>query len=165
MLTLRCTAKLLRRLGATPAADEISPSTMLGDWYANLLFARPAQLVLCVSERTLLPVLLPARPIHTLPIRFAGAVCDVLSLLGASADAVRDERRAMGEIAVGRTASKRVLGSMNDFTQMLDAYIGHTTDLAWISLHLADSPCSPIDMDTPRRITLARFAGRSGVVH
>ena len=59
MVTLRCTQKLLRRLEVTdkPAA----PTPVLGDWYANILFSRPHQLVLCVSERSLLPVVLLAK--------------------------------------------------------------------------------------------------------
>jgi len=49
--TLRCTAKLLTRLKAQLTAVPTAPSTWLGEWYANLLFTRPAWLVLCLSER------------------------------------------------------------------------------------------------------------------
>lgn len=89
----RCTAKLLARLKTPPAAAPAEPSTRLGDWYANRLFTRPAHLVLC--ERTLLPVLVAAREL---------------------------EERAMADMAVGRTSSKRVLGSMNDFAWLVDGY-------------------------------------------
>lgn len=70
MITIRCTQKLLRRVHPT---DEPRPSTTrLGDWYANLVFARPEQLVLCVSERTLLAVvvLLDAETVESPPPRY-----------------------------------------------------------------------------------------------
>ena len=45
MFTLRCTRKLLKRLGATPSSAAMAPSTVLGDWTANLLYTRPTPLV------------------------------------------------------------------------------------------------------------------------
>ena len=32
------------------------PTTRLGDWYANLLFTKSQHLIVCVSERSLLPI-------------------------------------------------------------------------------------------------------------
>jgi hypothetical protein len=61
VFTLRCTKKLLARLGASPALDDVEPTTRLGDWYANLLFRPGGQVVLFVNERTLLPVIVKAR--------------------------------------------------------------------------------------------------------
>lgn len=160
MLTLRCTTKLLRRLGHTAAAEPAAPSTRLGDWYANLLITRPEQLVLCVSERTLLPVLVPARPIGTLTVRFPLAVLEMLRAIGVPGDAIRNEERTMTDVAVGRTASRRVLGSMNDFAWMLDAYRATISSLPQLALRLADTPCGPLRMETPRRATLALFSGQ-----
>jgi hypothetical protein len=39
MVALRCTHKLLRRLRKTPADDAPVSSTLLGDWYVNVLSA------------------------------------------------------------------------------------------------------------------------------
>jgi Domain of unknown function (DUF6933) len=158
--TLRCTAKLLTRLKVPLTTAPIAPSTRLGDWYANLLFTRPARLVLCVSERTLLPVLVPARELETLLPRFRRTVSDVLEAIGVAEHAVRDEEREMVDVAIGRTASKRVLGSMNDFAWMVVGYLEGTTSLLDISLRLAETPCSPLEMDTPRRTTVALFSAR-----
>jgi len=49
MFTLRCTRKLLRRIGATPSSEAIAPSTVLGDWTANLLYLWPQRLVLAMN--------------------------------------------------------------------------------------------------------------------
>lgn len=52
MLTLRCTQKLMRRLKVPTKVGTHAPTTVLGDWYANLIYARPQQLVLCMNERS-----------------------------------------------------------------------------------------------------------------
>ena len=80
MFTLRCTGKLLKRLGRPDEASPAVPSTRLGDWYAHLLFTRP-QIVLCVSERTLLPVLIPAADAASLVPRLRDAVGTMLRAL------------------------------------------------------------------------------------
>jgi hypothetical protein len=54
MMTLSCTRKLLDRAGVFTKAETAPPTTVLGDWYANLLFTRPQQLILCMNERSLL---------------------------------------------------------------------------------------------------------------
>src|SRR5207245_6167044 len=61
MVVLRCTRKLLRWLREKPVEDAAASSTLLGDWYANLLWVYRKPLILAVSARTLLPVLIPAR--------------------------------------------------------------------------------------------------------
>jgi hypothetical protein len=81
MFTLRCTAGLRERLVETEKIASAPPSTRLGDWYAHLLFTRP-QLVLCVSDRTLLPVLVPARESRLLVPRLREAVAQMLGALG-----------------------------------------------------------------------------------
>ena len=160
MFTLRCTAKLLKRLHVEPALPATPPSTRLGDWYANLLFTRPAHLVLCASERTLLPVLIPARDIGSLLPRLREAVSDVLRALAVPEEAIRDEQREMQSAIVGKTASRQVLGSMNDFVTMLEAYRGPITStplLLDLALRLAETPCGPLRMNRPRDETVRLF--------
>ena len=57
MFHLHCTKKLLDRIKPEIAAAGQS-DTALGSWYATALFWKP-QVALLVSERTLLPVLMP----------------------------------------------------------------------------------------------------------
>src|SRR5437870_8688700 len=117
MFTLRCTARLRKRLGTTEDTASAPPSTKLGDWYAHLLFTRP-QLVLCVSDRTLLPVLIPARDGSLLVPRLRETVVQVLRALGVPEVAVAAEEEAMMEAVIGKTTSRRILGSLNDFVRM-----------------------------------------------
>jgi hypothetical protein len=42
VFTLRCTGKLLRRLGATPSSEVVAPTTVLGDWCCTEDEARAA---------------------------------------------------------------------------------------------------------------------------
>lgn len=144
MFVMRATAKLLRRLGS--ADPSPGPSTgRLGDWYANILFVRPTQLVLAVSARTLLPVLLPAKPAADLPQRLVIGVEEMLRALSIPEEAIARELAEMRECRVAKTASRQVLGSMNDFAFMLEAGWREEETLLAKSLFLAQTPCSPID--------------------
>ena len=149
MFTLRATGKLLKRLKVRPNPSPPRPTTALGDWYANLLYVDRQQLVLCVSEVTLLPVLLRARGDEPLGARLAGAVSEMLSALGVPDDAVRREISEMNDVTVAVTANRAVLGSMNDFTNMIHAYWGPNATLRDIALKAAEAPCGPLDMTTP----------------
>jgi hypothetical protein len=115
MLTVRCTAKLLRRLKVRPEATSESSSTRLGEWYATILSVRPAHLILLVNEPTRLAAVLPARGISTLAMRIPAAIAEILRELGASDETIDLELRAMAEIRFDRTASRSVLGTMNDY--------------------------------------------------
>jgi len=71
------TRKFLERVGE-PARTEVGdPTTVLGDWYATVLFWKP-QVGLFVNESTLLPVLMPFAPVATVIDRFPVALATVL---------------------------------------------------------------------------------------
>jgi hypothetical protein len=55
MLTIRCTRKLLRHLEADVTSETELPTTIFGDWYANVFFTKRRRLIIAISERTLLP--------------------------------------------------------------------------------------------------------------
>lgn len=142
MATLRCTQKLLRQLRADPPSDDVPPANRLGDWYANALNIGRSRFVLCVSERTLLPVILPAREYRTLPARLLPEIVWMLERIGVSSEIAEAEMGAMKPVTIGRTKSRVVLGSMN---VMGDEAYYHLTDprripdLRGTSLRLADS--------------------------
>jgi hypothetical protein len=118
-------------------------STKLGDWYANLLFTRPIRLVLCVSEKTLLPVLLPARDLAGIGKRIAPAVAEMLRAIGIPEKEITSETSAMEPVVFARTASKRVLGTMNNFAYMLGFHLEGGDTPFEASLRLAQTPCTP----------------------
>jgi hypothetical protein len=116
--------------------------------------------VLAVSNVTLLPVLLAAAPFKTVTSRLPEAVGPVLHALRIDKQRIDSELAAMNESVVAPTNDRRVLGTMNDFDRMLEAYLDGRP-LVDVALHLADAPCRPIGMESPCGATLALF-GQAG---
>jgi hypothetical protein len=167
MYTLRCTRKLLKRLGAQPSSESVAPATVLGDWYANLLYTRPQHLVLAMNERSLLCVLVPAAPGDQLGRRLRDAVSELLLAIGLPAAAVTAEAAAMESMAIGVTANRRVLGCMNDAVVQLEACPrGRTGDLLLrdAELYLTENIYSLTGYQTPRLRALELFEVSSGAV-
>jgi hypothetical protein len=69
VVTIRCTAKLLARVGATQ--EVTGPATnALGDWYACPLALGHQRFVLLISEHSRLPVLMAGRDLRHLADNF-----------------------------------------------------------------------------------------------
>ena len=148
MMTLRCTRKLARRLIVTPGAEVQQPSNRLGDWYANVLNIGHKRLVLCVSEKSLLSLVLPARDLRQLPSRLPGAVGSVLERLGVPPAVVEAEVAAMLPISVGFTRNRSVVGSMVDLgwqAVFLLAPAAARPPVADLELALAAVPCLQLE--------------------
>ena len=159
MFTLRCTSRLMKRLGASLAASPAETTTRLGDWYANSVHVGRRQFVLCVSEQTLQPVVLPAAPIATLVPRLRVGVAQVLAAVGIADEDIANENAAMDDVVYGKTANRQVVGIMVDFASALELYVGDTPSLLEVSLRLAETPCSPLYKThvSPDRATVAMF--------
>ncbi|HKO47140.1 MAG TPA: hypothetical protein VJV79_05420 [Polyangiaceae bacterium] len=157
MFTLRCTGKLQKRLKVRPARSPPPSTTRLGDWFANLLYTKPQQLVLCVSAKTLLPVLVLASGAAPMEDRLREGLSEVLRAIGVPNAAIQAELLQMETVMIAATASRTVLGSMNDFVNML-SFDPPGLPLLARALSLAESPCSPIGMDSPKRATVELFA-------
>jgi hypothetical protein len=76
---------------------------------------------------------------------------------GADNGASTLDQHAADEYRTDKTANRQVLGSMNDFAWLLEAYLDHGDALLEASLRLADAPCSPLKMDRPKDITREVF--------
>jgi len=159
MTTLRCSAQLLRRMG--PVATEVSPSGQLGDWYARIVATRPRHLVLCTNERSLLCVVVPLAPQHTLLDRFVEAAQHRINQIAAPAHARMKERAALADVRLGRATNRSVIGSMNEFTYAIDAWFEDRSgdDLEALGLWLCDTPCSPLSTAWPWREAELLLAG------
>jgi hypothetical protein len=134
----------------------VRSTTRLGDWTANLFFIGRQQIVLAVNNTTLLPVLLPIAPNKTFPPRFTAAAGEMLMALGVDRQEALAEMAAMGECIVAPTNSRQVLGVINDFGKAIGWYLEGRT-LPEAALHLAETPCGPLKMESPRRATRAFF--------
>jgi hypothetical protein len=85
------------------------------------------------------------------------AICDVLRGLGVDPQKIEAEMHTMSEHTVAATNDRRVLGSMNDFTNLLESYLDGRP-LVEVALHLAEAPCSPLGMDRPRDVARKAFS-------
>lgn len=157
MFTLRCTRKLLRRLGAKPSSEVVEASTVLGDWYANLLHLRPQQLVLGMNERSLLCVLVPAAPIGSLGERLRAEVGGLFTDIGVPSPSVAAELVAMEPMAIGATVSRAVLGCMSDAVFQLSHRRAPGVSLRDLGLQLAENIYSLTDYQDPRDRALELF--------
>ena len=163
LYSLRCTKKLLTRIGLEPGRETPAPTTLLGDWYANVLFAKPQHVVLCISERTLLPVVVPARQPGGLPQRLEAQLGPLLQVLGVRSEAIARELDQMREHRFASTASKSALGSLNDFMYHLSWHLKANPErsLAEHALQLSEIPCKPLEYAMPREATAALFHASS----
>lgn len=156
MVTLHCTVRVLKRF-RFKVADDLPPSTtVLGSWYANLLNLGRQRYVLCVSARTLLPVLVPARN-SEFPARLGVYVAAVLTDLGVPQPAINEEVHQMEVVDVGRTQDRSILGVMNDFARMAPYHDAHDSPIE-ISLWLGDTPSGPLDYASPIARTCEAFS-------
>ena len=144
MMLVRGTRKFLDRVGPPGTGDQVADG-VLGDWYANALFWRP-QTALFVNERSLAPVLLPLAPAATVLDRFPAAFARVAVAIGVDRAVLDVELATMQTHALAKTASRRVLGVMNDFAQLAQHHRQQhdDVDLVDLSLWLASVPCSPL---------------------
>ena len=181
MMTLRCTGKLLERMNLPGGEDAGSssrtdtapqsalPTTALGDWYATILFTRPAHLILAVSERARLCLLLPARELDTLTPRFRAEVQALLRRIGASEKEAEREAREMSPLAFGPTkvisqsgasVNRSVLGSMNDFTRMVKVSLQlREWTLRDLAEQMCETPCGPLGMRSPNEVARELLRG------
>lgn len=113
--------------------------------------------MICVSERSLLPVFVEAKDFSSFEARFRAAVRLVLECVGAAASSIENELREMSTIAIGTTQSRSVLGSMNElsFLARYSMELRPQSDLIRLASELADTPCSALRYETPKSMTLA----------
>lgn len=166
VFSIHATKKLLDRVNrpALPAVSE--PATILGNWYANVLFWKP-QVALLVNERTLLPVLMPLAPAATLSDRFPEALGRVLEALGVAPAFIEAEISAMADARYAKTANRSVIGIMNEFKYLAEVYRAHRDfdDLVALAVKLSRTPCGPLykRLVSPDRELDALVAGWSEV--
>ncbi|MFV1963299.1 MAG: hypothetical protein ACC658_15885 [Acidimicrobiia bacterium] len=145
MFSICTTKRLLDRVNRPVLPVVSEPATILGNWYANVLFWKP-QVALLVNERTLLPVLMPLAPAVTLLERFPEALQQVLEALGVIPAFIEVETDAMAEGLYARTANRSVIGIMNEFKYLAETYRRHRglDDLVALAVELSETPCGPL---------------------
>jgi len=161
MVALRCTAKLLARVGAPQEVTE--PATnAFGDWYACPLALGHQRFVLLISEHSRLPVLMAGRDLKHLADNFPEALMKVLWGLGLPAAVIQRELEATREAVIAKTNSRSHLGTLNDFSNMLRWQLHGQEDLDLVqeAIELAHTPVRPLwPLGFPDKVTRQLLAG------
>lgn len=146
MVVLRGTRKLLTRLQTRPEAEPGRSTTMLGDWYADILFTDRQNVLLCISEHARLPIVISARDLGTFPSRLAAALAAVLTELSIPRPLVERELDGMTTAQFATTASRSLLGTMNDYAIAVTWALAEEPGLSLhrLSVRLADTPVGPM---------------------
>ncbi len=144
MVILRPTRRLQPLLPITPGSTGES-DTALGDWYANRIIVDRQPLVLLVSATSLLPIVVPARDVRSLPRRLPHLVRRRLQALDVPDALIRAEVHAMADVVTRPTTDRSVLGIMVDFAKGA-AYFREPgqwdeTVLPEVEAWLAKTPC------------------------
>ena len=158
MFNLRCTKRLLHFFDVKPEPNPQAPTTALGDWYANLVSLEFAgDMIVFANERSLLSVAIPLSAgldLKSVPELFRGRVANLLYLLNIPVADIERELAEMDEIRFAKTASRKVLGSLNDICFHYDAHVenrykGKPLNLSEIELNLADLPSKNLPLVFP----------------
>jgi len=91
MVVLRCTQQLLRRLKRFDDPPPDASTTLLGDWYGNVIRMGRRHALLFISEHSRLPVPIPVRQANRLAVVFPDAVCAALAGVGVPQSAIDRE--------------------------------------------------------------------------
>ena len=122
MPLIRCTQKLLKQLG-TPKAELVEKAQdqgLLGDWYASLFRLDRRKCILFTNAKTLYAFVVPAvrkDMLQALEKLFCTHLEENLRVEGFSDRAVRLVLDTYRKLQIGKTESKSVLGSMNDYAK------------------------------------------------
>ena len=143
MVILRPTQKLR---GALPLTETVygESDTALGDWYVNRIVVDRQPLLLLVSSNGLLPLLVPAREVRSLPLRLPTLVASALQRLGVAPQIIAAEVAAMSPVVIAPTRDRSVLGVLVDTAKsvpfFLEAGRWDDTTLPFIEAKLAQTP-------------------------
>lgn len=140
MIVVHGTKKFLDRVGI-PDPTPGQSTSILGTWYATVLFARP-QIALFVNERTLLPVLTPMAPAGTLLARLPTVIGENLKRHGIAQPIIDSELSHMSAYQLAKTSNRSVVGIMNEFSFLYRLHSNAAdADLLELSVQLAATPC------------------------
>jgi hypothetical protein len=154
MVTL-CLTQKLQKLLQIDLAEQLQPTTSrLGDWYANFVPTYSGDLIIFVSEKTLLSVAIPIWESDRFLSLFRLRIENLLGMMGIQPTAIENELSHYDQIQFGKTRSRSVLGSMNDIAFQYQVIAEMAENKADLSLSKAEyqmsqMPCKPIGYRVP----------------
>ncbi|MGI8905861.1 MAG: DUF6933 domain-containing protein [Candidatus Sumerlaeaceae bacterium] len=168
-MLLRCTASLLKLLGYKPGRDgaHYEPTGPLEEWYANLLWLERRKCILFTNAQTLYScVALDVRKAQLANLlQFFGAtLAPVMLADGFTRDQVRQVLHSLGDLHLDRTASRSILGCMNDFTRAIQYRVDDLglqySDAVELGVRCNDTPIGGPNYKWPARELRALLANQ-----
>jgi len=158
MLVLRCTKRVLDLFGTMPREVQIAESAEgLGDWYVRLADDCDCEGIffLCTNAKTLYSLILEIdttgyRSISDVSDRMLARLLEHLHGLGIVRETLAKIAEDYGHVVIGKTASRSLLGTMNDLVNHLCFHTGQQMrnagkiDLRAIEEELNEIPQRPI---------------------
>ncbi len=114
MIKLKCTKKLLTRMGELPEEVLLDRTKGLGDWVANIVPIWGGELLILLNERTILTIVLPPSAVSDLRVAFRNQVVLLLENLETPEVFIREVSSEMSSISIGVTDSRRMLALLRD---------------------------------------------------
>ncbi len=87
---------------------------------------------------------MPLAPAATLLQRPGPELAAVLAAHGAPAEFIDAELQEMDRVRLAKTASRSVVGIINEFSHLADVWYQDESDLLALAVRLAATPCSPL---------------------
>ncbi len=161
MFSFHCTKKVLDRIPGI-VEEPLPATTVLGNWYVNIMFERPHALVL-VSDETLLPVVIPAAPMKSFVPRFVEQLAYVLHDLDLPTETIKTELEQMLDFRICKTRSPSILGHLNEYVFHFQLMIDHDKckSLDQICAALGATMINKRDFQNAGNLTRAKFAATS----
>jgi len=151
---LRCTRKLLAAIGCPQAAEavEAAPIPSLGDWYAHLLVISRKRVLLFTNEPTLYSfAVLRVRKaaLSSITKTFLEHLAQNLASDDLPTDVIQRVVEEYRTVTIAGTASRRVVGSMNNLANLLehhvrDAGVIATCDVRTLNAQFNHMPHQPL---------------------
>jgi len=158
MLVIRCTRELLQGV-TSPDTDEVTSTTLLGDWFAQQVVVGDRPYLLLVSRLSRLPLVIPGGDTASIVSGFADALEEVLLGLGIPPEAVHHEVEQCREIVFAAGDGSSVRASGNFFARRIKRdLLGHPPENPKdISLKLGEVPLKSLGFALPSEATQRLF--------
>jgi len=139
MFQLRCTGKVIKTLGLKPQdLFEVRKSdTLLGDWYVNEFFIDRRKTFIFMNEKTLLSFIIygvKKSNLEYFPAPLFKGLDQLLALEGFDKEVVNKVFAGYDKMQYTKTASKRVLGNMNDLIMLYKVSINYGGGLKAVNI-------------------------------
>jgi hypothetical protein len=158
MLTIYATKKL-RDDWVVTNTQGMPATTVLGDWYADILYVEP-EVVLFMSERAQLCVPVLAEPFMNLSTRFMQNLVPLLQDIGVSKAHIEAEMKEMQRGQVTPAKNRSQLAALNDKMIRLQDHLFSIRNptLKKVAHRIATMPFKMIGWHTPSEMVLKLFA-------